>query len=378
MKRSGHTLFSCLLIALLFAPERSLLGQVQRRASVAHLDDIVIRASPFAPAAWWGDSGIAVATDDQRVLLIGHDGQPRGSFGRKGRGPGEFEQLTGVGVVGDTVFAFDARTRRLTARLPDATVRVQSVSWPKNVDEPIEPLGLAAQSIVYSVRYSADPKTASEVTLIIRAAIDGSIIDTIGPMYIAGTSARVPFPGGSLTFAQPFANVDQLAIDSRSGWVALVHTTQSRFNRHASRLEVVARSGGRSSAYQVPSPLVLLTDPVVRRWLDESASRWASRFGGAAAARQALAAQLIRPQNHPSVRRALVGPDGALWLLQSQVEAPNARWSVLNLQGQVIATVNLPPESHVLVVAASGAWVLEESDDGEQLLVRYHITRDRR
>lgn len=372
---------SCLFLiaGLLLVPAGELYAQALSRTTVVPLNDVVVRAYPFSPATWWEDSGIALVADDQSILVVGGDGRVRDRFGRKGRGPGEFEQVVGLSVSGDTILALDARTRRLTSRLPNGAVQVQAVQWPLGAQDPIEPLALSARTIVFNVRYSSDPKISSEVVLIVRARIDGSIIDTVGPMYVAGTSGRVSFPGGSLTFSQPFVGADQLAIDSRSGWVALVHQPQTRFNGHGSNTRVIVRSSARSGEFQLTGRPVPLADGTVRAWLDENAVRWASRLGGVSPARQALAAQLVRPRNHPSVRRALVGHDGAVWLLRSPIDAPNAQWSIVDSRGNAVGTALLSPESHLLVVSASGAWALEESEDGEQILVRYSTaSRNRR
>ena len=45
-------------------------------------------------------------------------------FGRRGRGPGEFEFLSGAWPQGDTIEAFDSELRRVTRFLPDGSVEV--------------------------------------------------------------------------------------------------------------------------------------------------------------------------------------------------------------------------------------------------------------
>lgn len=66
-------------------------------------------------AAFNGRGEIAIAQEaDDQILLLSSDGTLRAVIGRSGAGPGEFEQLGRIGWVGDTLWATDTRSRRIT------------------------------------------------------------------------------------------------------------------------------------------------------------------------------------------------------------------------------------------------------------------------
>lgn len=61
-----------------------------------------------------GRDGTVYVADLQTSSLYGMTGQARRVMGRRGSGPGEFQMLTGLAVVGDTLIAFDPQLSRLT------------------------------------------------------------------------------------------------------------------------------------------------------------------------------------------------------------------------------------------------------------------------
>lgn len=349
-------------------------AQALERVWVVPLADHVITPSPFTPAAWFEGTGLAVASDDQSILLVGRDGSLRESWGRKGNGPGEFEQVLGLSVSGDTLRAYDGSTRRLTARLRDGALVTTAVQPPRGGQPPFEPLGLSAGSVVYSIR---GPGTASRptanVVLIVRASADGAPVDTVGALDTSNLSTRIQFDGGSLTLFQPFVHRDQVAIDPTGHWVVIVRPPSSQFHAGTDGVRIDALGPAGPLTAIAPHRPVPLTDASVRRWLDERARSLARRFTSEAAARGAIVDRLIRPDYHPPVRRALVGHDGTVWWLHSPFDARADQWGIFDLRSRRLSSVSLPANSHPLAVAADGAWVLEEDADGEQFLVRYRI-----
>lgn len=74
--------------------------------------------------------GRVVAADGLRhSLLFFADGTPPRSVGRQGSGPGEFENLRGLFLSGDTILAWDLRARRITALSDDG-----DLLWTRTLD----------------------------------------------------------------------------------------------------------------------------------------------------------------------------------------------------------------------------------------------------
>ncbi|MBK8646135.1 MAG: 6-bladed beta-propeller, partial [Gemmatimonadetes bacterium] len=48
------------------------------------------------------------------IRVFGADGRHRRTIGRRGAGPGEFDAVTAIGLVGDTLWTLDSNLRRVT------------------------------------------------------------------------------------------------------------------------------------------------------------------------------------------------------------------------------------------------------------------------
>ena len=69
-----------------------------------------------------GGSIVVAQPQDGLLRFFSARGVPLGTFGRMGRGPGEFERLSRVAWIGDTLWVGDFGTRRFTLVAPDRTL----------------------------------------------------------------------------------------------------------------------------------------------------------------------------------------------------------------------------------------------------------------
>lgn len=74
-----------------------------------------------------------------RVMVLDSLLQPVLSLGRKGSGPGEFRGLAELTVRGDTIYAYDANLRRLTAMTTDGKVEWTESRVPRMPGETADP-----------------------------------------------------------------------------------------------------------------------------------------------------------------------------------------------------------------------------------------------
>ncbi|MGH7463000.1 MAG: hypothetical protein ACREMA_18495, partial [Longimicrobiales bacterium] len=62
-----------------------------------------------------GDGGVvATQPQDHRVVFFSPDGELLASFGRSGSGPGEFRRIFTLGLLGDSIWVWDAQLSRAT------------------------------------------------------------------------------------------------------------------------------------------------------------------------------------------------------------------------------------------------------------------------
>jgi hypothetical protein len=370
-----------LLIASACLPSLPLTAQSVERAAVIPLESFAIRSGRALPAALFGNGELAIGTADQQIIVFDSTGRETLRWGRQGSGPGEFQLIQSLGVAGDTLFVLDA-TRRLSRFRRDVAPSTTAVLLPPHGAMPLTPRALAGGSIVLSqVMRPGDALAAAQGQLVVRASADGRVIETLGTLDVRDEMLRIPFPGGQreVQLPQPFVDLDRVAASPSGKWTAIVRAPSSRFRdgTHTGLLVEFRGPSGKSSR-PIPSTPPPLTDATVRRWLDQRALDLGSAFpGGRTAARTAIATRLVRPTTHPTVRVALMGDDGTLWLLQSPADAPADLWTLATAAQGIIGTVTLPLGSRPLAVTRQAAWVVEEREDGEEQLVRYRVRAGR-
>lgn len=354
----------------------SLSAQSAERVASVPLVDFGVRAGPAVPATPMMTEGLAIGTTDQQVVILDSLGRVVRRLGREGSGPGEYQLIQSLGTSGDTLLVLDA-TRRLTRIRMGAAASTEVLMLPAGGALPLSPLTLSGSVLVLAhVARAGDPIIAANGQLVVRARADGTILDTIGALDVRDQMMRIALRGGQqeIQLVQPFLDIDRLSASPNGLWIAVVRAPASQFARGTLGNRIEFRGpNGRSSVEVATSPAAL-TDETVRRWLDVRAGNLSAVFpGGSVAARSELSVRLLRPRSHPTVRSAVLGNDGVLWLLQSPTEAARDQWTLVTADEGVVGRVALPPGSRPLAVSRTTAWVLEELSDGEQEIVRYRL-----
>jgi hypothetical protein len=124
----------------------------------------------------------------REVRVFSHDGTYRGTVGRGGEGPGEFAgSPTFVGLGGDTLFAFDARARRLSAFLTTGQFVSGTSLWADGAGFTTLLLRLDDGSYVSQSNW-VNPETANAVhdlrldvdsVVVEHLAADAAVLDTL-------------------------------------------------------------------------------------------------------------------------------------------------------------------------------------------------------
>lgn len=375
--RAGKALrFSLALLAVTLAPA-ALPAQSLERAVVVPMQRFAVNPGRLVPAVSVSGRGIAIGTTDQQIIIFDSLGRENRRLGRAGSGPGEFQRLMTLGAIGDTLFALDA-VRRVTTFNPDGLATTKTVQLPTGGTIPLGARLLSGREIILAQSAQpGQPEIEARGQLIVRGTADGRILDTLGALDIRDQVIRIPLgPGSEAQIFPPFVELDRVAVTGRGGWLAIVRATDSQFNRD-DRTNVIEFFGPKGhSLVKVPAVTHALRDATVSRWLDVEASKIARNIpAGQSGARRAISSHFVRPPTHPSIRAAVMGDDGVLWLLQSPTDAPHETWTLLQPTGVSLGSVTLPDGSRPVSVSGSGAWVVHERNDGEMELVRYRVRR---
>ena len=155
------------------------------------------------------------------------------TIGRKGQGPGEFQDLQRVGFVRDTLWALDSRTSRVSFfSLAGKYLRSERISAEGRGEFfPSLPWTLLSSGTVVSfVSSSAERMPGTKISIpIIRIERSGRVLDTIARRESANSTGEVQFRGatkGKLVFSQPFSDGPILAAEQNGNGFAIIDTRQ--------------------------------------------------------------------------------------------------------------------------------------------------------
>jgi hypothetical protein len=347
-------------------------AQPLQRQFVVPLEPETVWTGPIVVATAIAGDGIAIGTLSQKILVFDSAGRVMRRLGGEGGGPGEFRRLVSLSSLGDTLYALDG-VGRLSVFSPGDSVLTRRIVRPDNGGSVFEPVALSETRIVYMQHLrDGDPAAFSRGSRVLIADADGHVTDSLRPLDLGKPRMQLDVGNsGVAVLPQPFVERDHLAIDGRSGGVAVVRPPQTRFNLFPSRV-TIEFAGDSAERFRYAGRTDELRNETVQRWLDERSQQMASRFqGGARSARRALERALERPILHPVVGAALLGVDGTVWVLQSPSDALRPTWLVFSDRGVSLGTVEVSRGTRLLVVSATVVWALEENSDGEQQLVRF-------
>ena len=345
--------------------------------------DLTLITPPGAMAV--SRSGVIAVTQNQdgTIRFFSADGESLGSFGRKGQGPGEFQQMTRFMWSGDTLVVSDQRSRRLTLISPDRKL-LRTVPWLTEVSMPSTSATSAPRFIVSFPR--------------MRFADGGQLVS----VSVATGSPEPAWPGGARE-GTPFLRVDSagnfkrlLAWSSRrqcssyydagngmgSGTLTIPYCAQTieEVSPEGVLLLTIAEPGNTSS-YRVMA-LRENGDTVFNRsyrYQSVSIPQRARdsvrvmRARGSQSQRDAAAAMPI-PETYPPIARVLPGRDQTTWL-ETYGAAGARSWRVLDERGEVQGRVTFPANVQVMVASRDIVWGIETDADGLQHIIRYRVSR---
>lgn len=350
----------------------------------------VVRAQAFTPREVWRvngrdaelgtigwmtahPSGAIVVSDprERRVMIFNREGERVASVGRRGAGPGEFQTLSGVGWLGDTLWIGDAANRRFTFLRPNGAL-ITTTPWPLRLS-PSGRADLPAPPIVASVP-------------MIRT--DGSLVLMSGRLTgaLAGIARRAAEPATALVRADPDARLIRVVggVPGVSCWGAasfeefspLCPTYKIAFARDGSRFVVAGPAHGWPTSptvritsissvgdtlfrADVPVPLVR----VPRSVLDSNRGRPLPPGSPRAS---------TLPEFYPPVEAVLVGRDGTTWV-EVRSTAAFGRWLVLDPMGAVIGHADFPDNVVLKEVGRGYALGFERDADDVPSPVMYEV-----
>lgn len=352
---------------------------------IGSVDDPATALSPVGSLAVDADGRIYVPQSASgSIRVFGVDGQALGIYGASGDGPGEFRQITRLGIFADTLFVSDLAARRVTLFSLDGRVLETLSLAPEGLGEdwvPVVPWWLdgdgRAVALPGYLPVLRDPNAAYRVMLV-RIDRTGEIVDTVAltdrPPQLR---IRLQGPFGALLADQPFATPFLPVTSAHGSPVAVLGDPRPKSGQGGVLDITVLRSlqdtvWSQSFTYEgVPLSAAVVDQVVGERVRRLSREAFPDRDDAEAQFR----AEMSLPDHVPPLSGGLFADDGSLWLRRADTLADVQRWTVIDPQGVPIAEVTLPRSLKVEVVRSTSLWGVDTDELGVPYIVRYAIER---
>lgn len=316
---------------------------------------------------------------ERTVRVFGRDGRFLRRLGRRGRGPGEFERPTRLGLLRDTLWVADSQLRRVTffaqgarlaGTLPLASPRT-SPPYAPNVAHALMSDGsaLATPSLAgMSLERGRVP--------LLRLDRQGRVLDTLAWRSTAHTALMLEARNTSIVSSfQPFRAALLTDVDPSGSTLVLVERPVAvgpgRAQFRVTRLAAGGDTVFSRRYHYTPRPVTRdLADSLVSMAARDVRQAYPSQQAAEAAVRAAL----YLPRFQPPVTAVVAGSDGTVWLRREEFGSAAVEWLVLDARGEIAGTFRAPKELRLFVAQRGTAWGVVPDELDVPHVVRYRVT----
>ena len=321
------------------------------------------------------------------VRFFSDTGEPLGSVGRQGEGPGEFMQLWRMGWIADTLYAYDRGLRRFTLISPELEyvryIYVPAEAHPGPEMEGKLPLfnavygaQLYADGSVYGQFGSArDPvKTEAydpEMNTYGRVAEDGTILSYF--QWTEGSADPIEITIGDQTgFLNPYVLQSPerpiMRLDDTGERMAYVRVAME--GPDAGTFEVEMEDIFSGVLYERrypfdPEPITQeVRDSILEAYLEGAPPEFV----------QPLRRGAYFPPLMPPIHGLVGGKDDTFWIRMA--DTPMGRtYRIHDSEGEPVGTVTIPSNETIAVadLSQNRIWVIQKDDYDVESVVRYRL-----
>ena len=330
-----------------------------------------------------GPTGLLFVSDIRPPQIRAFDAM--GNFvraiGRSGGGPGEFQRITSIGVLADTLWTVDVSLRRVTLFAPDGRVIATFPQTPPGGSPPSR--GVFTSASIAAVlpgglafgraSYGSSDQAAGKVPLapLLRMTRYGVTLDTVVWVSTANSQSVMTFGrDGQMFMAQPFSDTPIAAVGAASGRVYVVDRTVATSPRDAT-FGVIALNLNGDTLWQRRYPYTPRRLDAERR---ENALGRRIEIGGVQITRNQIMSATFLPDHAAPVTAVIVASNGSLWLRRDD-RPGDVEHLVIGPDGAPLATLTLPRYVTIKAVSGDAVWTTEIDEDDVQTIVRSRIMR---
>jgi len=329
---------------------------------------------------------------DNVIQMFDSAGRYVKRIGGRGQGPGETGALGGIGFLGDTLWTYDFRARRLAFFSVDGTY-LSTRSSPVIIDDGVDGRAVSiagttplAGGNFYFAGFSYTSRIGAQLTPPIARLVgtpDGRILDTVALTDSIGrgsfgfaSGTRQSFTNDPM-FAPLFDRSTLVAVGGQGSWFAVARREDCAT---AARFAVARMSLQGDTLWEttIDCPRVAVprgfVDSVVAVNRDRAVSALSIAPGYA---ESQIRPSLGNPQWFTAVRAIQVGNDGSIWIRPTRAAGDNAEvWVRADAPANAPLHFALAPRAQLKgIVDASRIWVMELDEDDLPTLMRYRVVR---
>lgn len=319
--------------------------------------------------------------DDGTVRVFDSDGVLVDFIGRRGQGPGEFQNLYTLGLLADTLYTIDFAYHRIDYFSLDGELLRSEAVPPPSVSPPLSPAmpfavfpdGSRAMGTAFVSNISPDqlrrvPQLRSDRT--------GQVLDTVGWIAYERSARRALHEGRPLAVGSPFSDDDFVMFNDDGTRMAAVDRTVASGPEVAS-FGITMTDGSGQTIYArryeyVPVPIA---PAVIDTTVADRAQVLAGAFPEPREALNFVRNTMFLPVYYPPVSTVAFSEQGQLWVGREEIRGQQLTWTVLDESGDPVAEIRTPDGVRIMHVGVDEVWGVELDEDGVPYLMRYRIER---
>jgi hypothetical protein len=320
---------------------------------------------------------VFVAEGSRRISVFGADGSRRRTFGRRGEGPGEFQNLKNIFWSDGTLFAVDGGgTHRVTRFTEEGdVVDSRTIESGPLIGTPggalvVAPLGSRHFLGEATRQVQAGQLVRGESRLLrMDGAGDDSILDEL-----THPSTFIRMLNGAAMIPIPMLPGGRYGVHPNGSAIAIVHQ-QSPSDDETGVFRV--RKVGSDASVTFARNYAYSPRPLPRGYLDafiDSRRPGLQRLGGSAREAERLIADHA-PRFEPPVSDVRLGVEGSIWLRREAEGVDTVLWWVLDERGDLVAQLRLSRRLQIKYIDRDTVWGIEFDDLDVNYVVKYKIRR---
>ena len=317
------------------------------------------------------------------IRVFDAEGRYRRTIGREGAGPGEFQSMWSVGIVGDSLWTIDINLRRLTFFTLGGSLisTVQFEPVPPTLGQggmlflPYADIVLRDGGFLGFGRGMASSVDVGDITAypLLRLDAKGSTVDTLGWKSIRNDDLILRSANSRSYRPQPFTDAPLSEYAPALQRAYLIERWSATGPDAASvRITAIESSGDTAWVRELP----YTPAPLENRLIDSVRAQMEREDTRRRYPKEEIARALYAPAFRTPVTAAVASENGSLWIRWDELTQP-ASLTVLGPDGNIAALVSAPARVRLKWISDSTAWGEELDENDVPTLVRYRISRSR-